>query len=162
MVVFHHLKVFMRTCKKCEITKPISDFYKHPNGLCGHDTKCKECAKLLIKAARNKNIDHYLAFDRARANRPDRVAMRKAYMQTDAGKNSHKKANKKYSENNPKRKAACMAVSNAIRSGLLKPLPCFVCGSTEQIEGHHPDYDSPLSVVWLCMPHHKEIHTDRK
>lgn len=40
--------------------------------------------------------------------------------------------------------------------GLLKKQPCWVCG--EKAIAHHPDYDRPLDVVWLCQPHHKQTH----
>jgi hypothetical protein len=55
-----------------------------------------------------------------------------------------------------KKRAAQYAVSNAVRSGKLIPLPCFICGI--KAEAHHPDYDQPLSVVWLCPSHHKQAH----
>ena len=41
------------------------------------------------------------------------------------------------------------------------PLPCFVCGSLE-VHGHHPDYDQPLQVVWLCPEHHNQLHADAR
>lgn len=41
--------------------------------------------------------------------------------------------------------------------GLLIQKPCSKCGSAES-EMHHPDYDEPLNVVWLCKKHHREIH----
>ena len=43
-------------------------------------------------------------------------------------------------------------------------LPCqhvsddgVVCG-VEPAEKHHPDYDKPLEVVWLCRTHHGVVH----
>jgi hypothetical protein len=45
--------------------------------------------------------------------------------------------------------------------GTLKPRPCEHCGSVE-VEMHHPDYDQPLQVVWLCRPCHQSIHRELK
>lgn len=49
-------------------------------------------------------------------------------------------------------------VQKAITSGKLTRQPCSVCGSEENIEAHHDDYDKPLEVRWLCSLHHKEHH----
>ena len=49
------------------------------------------------------------------------------------------------------------AAKKATKTGKLVKLPCWVCGN-EQVEAHHPDYSSPLDVVWLCRQHHQEIH----
>ena len=35
---------------------------------------------------------------------------------------------------------------------------CSSCGSTENLERHHPDYSKPLEVVTLCQSCHKRIH----
>ena len=50
---------------------------------------------------------------------------------------------------------SCLAA--AIRRGLLKRQPCSVCGDPKA-DGHHPDYDKPAAVVWLCRLHHKRAH----
>lgn len=60
-------------------------------------------------------------------------------------------------ERHPERVLAKTAVKNALRRGLLVRLPCFVCGDPKA-HGHHPDYSAPLDVVWLCAPHHREVH----
>lgn len=64
---------------------------------------------------------------------------------------------KKYRENNPKKYKAHSMVGSAIKSGKLTPQPCSVC-SAEKAHGHHPDYDKPLDVIWLCAEHHSEWH----
>lgn len=58
---------------------------------------------------------------------------------------------------NPKKRRAHLAVAKAKRTGTLKPQPCVVCRA-EPAEAHHPDYDDPLRVEWLCPKHHKEAH----
>ena len=35
--------------------------------------------------------------------------------------------------------------------------PCERCGS-EESEKHHPDYEKPLEVIWLCRPCHGLEH----
>lgn len=44
-----------------------------------------------------------------------------------------------------------------IRRGVMKRFPCAVCGK-EPAESHHPDYDKPLEVVFLCRDHHQVAH----
>ncbi|HTL13090.1 MAG TPA: hypothetical protein VL588_11405 [Bdellovibrionota bacterium] len=52
---------------------------------------------------------------------------------------------------------ARVAVSNAIQSGKLTRQPCEQCGA-ERTHAHHDDYSEPLSVRWLCKPHHDAHH----
>lgn len=40
--------------------------------------------------------------------------------------------------------------------------PCEVCGSDYRIHRHHPDYDKPLEVMFLCSKHHQEWHSKNK
>jgi hypothetical protein len=54
-------------------------------------------------------------------------------------------------------------VYKAIQAGTLKRQPCQVCGSTSNIEAHHPDYSKPLEVEWVCRKHHRAIeHGNQK
>lgn len=150
----------MQVCRLCGIEKDYLDFYKHPTSKTGFDSKCKECTKSMVKANRAKNIDHYKEFDRKRAMRPDRVAMRSAYRSTEEGKKAVARANATYKEKAPERAKARYAVNNAIRDGKLIPWPkCAMhdC-ECEKVEAHHPDYSRPLDVVWLCNTHHREAH----
>lgn len=43
------------------------------------------------------------------------------------------------------------------KRGKLKKTPCEGCGSSKA-EKHHPDYQKPLDVVWLCRPCHLALH----
>jgi len=49
---------------------------------------------------------------------------------------------------------------NAISSGKMTRLPCYLCGE-EKSEGHHLNYDYPYKVVWLCRKHHKGVHYEQ-
>jgi hypothetical protein len=46
----------------------------------------------------------------------------------------------------------------AKRRGKIKPRPCAMCGSRLS-EMHHPDYELPRTVVWLCRAHHLAWHS---
>lgn len=56
-----------------------------------------------------------------------------------------------------KKQSAHTLVAQAIRDGKIKKQPCKVCGNERAI-AHHPDYDKPLEVEWLCLSHHMAAH----
>jgi hypothetical protein len=43
------------------------------------------------------------------------------------------------------------------KKGVLKKKPCDMCGN-EDSEKHHPDYNKPLEVRWLCRVCHLDHH----
>ena len=56
-----------------------------------------------------------------------------------------------------KRKDNARSYANTYKKrGKLVPLPC-TCGSM-RVQMHHPDYDRPLDVVWMCRPCHLAHH----
>jgi len=59
---------------------------------------------------------------------------------------------------NPDKYRAHLAVEKALRRGTLEKQPCEVCGTTKHIDGHHPNYQRPLEVQWLCRCHHVRLH----
>jgi hypothetical protein len=67
---------------------------------------------------------------------------------------------KRYLEKHPIKAEARKIYKYALRMGKLERGPCAVCGTTENIDGHHTDYTKPLDVVWLCKEHHRQAHLE--
>lgn len=44
-----------------------------------------------------------------------------------------------------------------IRSGKMNRQPCTICGN-KTTEAHHPDYNKPLEIIWLCKKCHFKQH----
>lgn len=145
-----------KKCFCCEQTKLISDFYRHPGMADGHLGKCKECCKTAAIKNRNENIERVRAYDRLRGKLLHRRQAVAEYQRTPKGKESHKIATNKWKESHPNRRAAHHILTNALRDGRIERKPCEICG--KEAHAHHPDYDRPLEVVWLCPLHHKEAH----
>lgn len=131
----------MKTCFKCGATKPIEDFYRHPQMKDGRLGKCKDCTKLDMRTDRHTK-PRVREYDRRRAAQPHRVALRKRI--SDAWDAKH-----------PDRVRAQTIAGNAVRDGKLRPpMCCEGCGLARPIQKHHHDYSRPLAVVWLCKPCH--------
>ena len=128
-----------KTCFKCHKTLPLEAFYKHKQMGDGHLNKCKECTKRDAFVHRENNLEKIRAYDRSRGNRQD-------YSYT-----------KEYRAANEEKYKAHQVVLNAVRTGKLRKAPCITCGN-EKVEAHHPDYSSPLDVVWLCSSCHSRAH----
>ena len=134
-----HMITTEKTCFKCNKTLPLEAFYKHKAMADGHLNKCKECTKKDVDAHRQENIERIRAYDRSRGSRQD-----SSYV-------------KEYRAANDDKYKAHSLVNRAVKTGKITRQPCFVCGC-EKTEAHHPDYSSPLDVVWLCPAHHKQAH----
>jgi ribosomal protein S27AE len=138
----------MKTCFKCNVSKPLVNFYKHLAMADGYLGKCKECTKLDANNHRTNNLEKIRQYDRDRAKNPERskasAEISKAWRSED------------------KRRMKCHnAVARAIKSGALTRLPCVRCGEVKSL-AHHEDYDEPLNVMWLCQPCHKQRHKEIK
>ena len=138
----------MKTCFKCNVSKPLVDFYKHSAMADGYLGKCKECTKFDANNHRASNLEKIRQYDRDRAKNPERskasAEISKAWRSED------------------KRRMKCHnAVAKAIKSGVLTRLPCVRCGEVKSL-AHHEDYDEPLNVMWLCQPCHKQRHKEIK
>lgn len=131
-----------KICFKCNIEKPITEFYKHPAMSDGVVGKCKECNKADVTANRSSKIEYYRRYDRDRGSR----------LTADDVRFYRKKKPNAYH-------ARCL-VGYAKKIGSLKVMPCEVCGSMKSTHAHHDDYDKPLEVRWLCPEHHFKWHKE--
>ena len=146
-------------CRQCDQDIRRADFYRHPKGVDGLMAICKSCHRANVRTNRAANVDYYRGFDRVRASLPHRVAAREAYAQTPEGREKATRAKRAYIERNPIKRAAHLAVGNALRDGKLTRQSCEVCGEAKA-HAHHDDYGRPLDVRWLCTTHHAAWHKE--
>ena len=125
-----------KICRKCELTKPLSEFYRHKKMADGHLNFCKQCVCERVGIHREINIDRIREYDRNRGRR------------------------KSISPYPKKQKNAAQKVGRAIEICVMSRKPCVICGN-QKSEGHHQDYNKPYDVVWLCSQHHRRLHYNR-
>ena len=70
---------------------------------------------------------------------------------------NHAKYQQVWKEKNIKKYEAHKALKRAVYNNVVIKTQCFVCGNNK-VEAHHPDYDRPLDVIWMCRQHHRETH----
>lgn len=63
----------------------------------------------------------------------------------------------KWRQAHPKQTWAHQCLRSALKRGLIIQEPCQECGDPIS-EAHHPDYDRPMVVRWLCRSCHKAEH----
>lgn len=134
----------LKTCFKCGVEKPLTEFYRHSGMGDGHLNKCKSCAKADVAANYATRRQQYAAYERDRYQEP----VRRSYAQKIARERKNR---------NPLKARATYLTSNAIRDRRLVPQTCEVCGAVK-VEAHHDDYNKPLEVRWLCRTHHLAHH----
>lgn len=136
----------LKQCFKCEITKSLTEFYKHPKTADGHLNKCKDCTKSDSTKNRWINIDKVREYDRTRGKEPHRVEY-------------NTKQTKKWRGEDKRRSRAHSKVARALKNGTLQKENCCRC-QNPKVVAHHEDYDLPLDVVWLCEPCHRQRHKE--
>ena len=171
----------MKTCNTCNIKRPLTEFHKRENRKAGFVGKCKKCSALYNKRIREKQSykDWYSAHQKTDAFKqsqkkyrqsPAGVEMLRKFQSSDSAKEKQKEwaqsatgkksinaASQRARRNHPEKAKARSIVSGAIRAGKLVKKPCEICDDTN-VEAHHPSYDKPLDVMWLCQKHHSDWH----
>lgn len=127
----------MKKCVRCKETKLLEMFNREIGQKDGLNSYCKECRRKY-----DKNRSH---------SRIDKVAY------YESNKEKIKKQINKNKKNKPKQCKAISILNRAVSSGKIKRGVCYVC-ENKKTDGHHWDYDKPLSVIWLCKSHHKLLH----
>ena len=122
-----------KLCTTCKIAKPFADFNKRKGMASGCQSSCRACGKA-----------KYVA------NRAVWLAQRRNYR--IANRAAESAYQRDYKAKYPERTAAWKA---AQRANPLPPTSCQMCHTTERtLERHHPDYQQPTRIEWLCKPCH--------
>jgi hypothetical protein len=129
-----------QTCFKCNLEKPLSEFYEHPQMANGHLGKCKDCTK------KDSRIN----------SRTEKSKERERLRNTSQKRKTHLTENtRQWRKNNPEKYKAQIKLNNALRSGKIeKPNKCEECNQEKKLHAHHDDYSKPLDVIWLCVECH--------
>lgn len=174
-----------KRCVGCHRVLVLSEFTKNAAALDGLSSRCKACQRLYRVSAglqkpadwvrktedkaayhrqwRQENKDKVQEYERKKKYNPEKEARKYERKMKRLKGDSYVVGNPANrlvgmpSELVKARRRAREYARRAIARGRLVRLPCEVCGH-EVSEAHHPDYSQPLSVVWLCQPHHKEVH----
>ena len=153
----------MRQCQRCEVVKPLHEFYKEKNRKDEYRTWCKRCVvrstsdwqkahpiqrAMQLKLWKLKHREHWCELKRLHQKR---------HRADQARKKRHDRA--AY----PEVFRAREAVKRAVKNGRLqRPTQCTKCHQTKRLYAHHPNYQQPLKVQWLCNPCHRLIHPGTK
>lgn len=126
----------MKTCTACKQAKPLIDFHQHSQSKDKKQTQCKVCRSEKMKKY-NKTPEAKAVWRRASHNKRVRYKQKV-------------KAN--------------MKISNAIHRGKLNKGECKlgIWNCKGRVEAHHPDYQCPEKVMWLCAKHHQMLHNITK
>jgi len=153
-----------KRCKKCELDKPVGEYYRHKRSPDGLEYRCKACSRQASREWNRKNPERHkenlLRWTAANVERK-RELRRQSYKRHSAPYIERAKAQK---EHEPEKYRARYTLTNAVREGrIAKPSNCEDCGAAllkRRIHGHHPDYSKPLDVEWLCARCHATRHAN--
>lgn len=157
--------VRVRTCRCCGFSGPETLFKSAGRGK--HANTCKSCdgkrlrereASLTPEQKREKSRERYWRdVEKARARGREKA-------HSERGREINRKAVAKYTAAHPDRVAARTIARLAEKRGDIKrPDKCEVvgCNCSSGLHRHHPTYDKPREVVFVCRKHHEEIHHRR-
>ena len=166
----------MKPCPQCRIIKKRKEYYIRSNG---HYSWCRECCaeksreyyyrseenrqKVIANSRKweseNKerkkelNRKYYLLNEEIIKKRAAEWAERNRGRRKEIIKDSYQKNKSKYIA----KEKAGSKLSWAIIKGDIEKESCIICGS-EISQAHHPDYNKPYSIIWLCQKHHAGLH----
>ena len=121
---------------------------------------CLDCRNAERRAHYAEHREEIRAKARLQERTDEYRAMRRRWAATKAGKAANRRRNqKKYAKPGARAQhRAHTKVFRAVAKGVLaRPDHCELCDES-RTEAHHPDYDKPLDVMWLCPKHHRAQH----
>lgn len=157
----------MKRCTKCSEVKDVTKFSPRKIARDGLRSWCKNCSCEAAAIFYRNNIEAKRAYDYVRNRLPDVVKRKSEWKKTDrvraynreyqklrAQKDCVKRSKALWRANNPEKKKAEARAQYVHR----QKQPCEWCGHEERVVRHHPDYNKPLDIMWLCNPCHSLWH----
>ena len=150
----------VKTCWKCQQSKPVDSFYRNASKRDGRSDECKACDKAR-QQAKPLALTREGARLRQRRHRED-PNVREREREYQQGWRSINSEQAKNYQRSVSQTVVCAraAVNNAVRDGRLQRAPaCWNCGGTP-VQAHHSSYaaDMWLAVTWLCSQCHGQCH----
>ncbi len=128
------------------------------------DFICLECKRKYQAEWRDKRIIAGLPAYGSRTWDPEKKKAWWVKMNNNPEFKKHRAAQMREYRKDPtikRRNMARWALHHQKESGMIVSAPCAFCGGKDS-EAHHPDYDKPLLIVWLCRECHRKIHPRSK
>jgi len=176
-----------KQCSKCKEFKPLSDYYKDSRKDGKYYPHCKTCHKVYIvnwqhtekgkdyrrryrRSESGKKSDQQYQHgskgkataQRFRDSKKGQEYRKEYFSKPEVKRKVRERAYERISKE-PHKHQARVAVSNAIKTGIMSPVQdckCIDCGKTAQEYHHHQGYEKEqwLNVVPLCRNCHKRRH----
>lgn len=164
----------MKTCKKCNQTKPFEEFKKDNRNREGAGSPCLECYRKYLESPEQK-LKSALRVKTWHEKNPgirrgDPKCLESYRKYHEKNREKIKEYNKKYIQENrekirdlakrhPEKVKAREMLHTQVKLGKIIPYEfCQICNEKTKLQGHHTDYSKPLEVIWLCIPCHKKQH----
>ena len=131
-----------RLCRKCLQIKEVTEFYAHKTY--GYQTWCKDCKR---------------EYKREYDKRPNARAGQKRTYERLRDEGYYRDYQRKQRQD-PRLRVIYLArwyANRMLKNGLIERQPCAVCGK-DNSQMHHPNYNEPLLIVWLCSDCHAALH----
>jgi len=170
-------KHITKRCTRCLRNLPVCEFHRRRSARDGLYPLCKECknadsrrynhenpeknrerVRLWREENPGKNASMRREWKKKNPERSRRAIQKWEMENPEKYKKTQSEAQKKYRLKYPNKALAHSILNYAVVSGKIKRQPCRICGVTEKVHGHHPDYQNPLEVEWLCHFHHLVEH----
>lgn len=123
-----------RVCFSCRVEKSLEDFRRNRSKPEGREYMCKVCRRV---------------HDAAQNLRPERRKSR----HTENSRECNRQRSRQHYLDFPQAHRAKGMIARLVKLELIRRLPCGICGE-EPADAHHPNYDFPLRIAWLCRRHH--------
>jgi len=129
-----------KICSKCKRELLVSEFYRFKNYEC--QAWCKSCKR---------------EYRRAYSKTASAIESRKKSYERLRDSGYFRGYFKKQDEILKLKMLAWKYVERMKKNGEIQQQPCMKCGE-QYGEAHHPDYNRPYLLVWLCHKCHMALH----